>query len=47
MHWEKIHLIIGSKNVMKEQFEDLNKQDIPVRLARFRQKNGKEGGNVI
>jgi hypothetical protein len=42
MHWEKIPIIINGKNVMKEQLDDCNKLDIPIRLVRARQKDGKE-----
>jgi hypothetical protein len=41
MHWEKIPLSLGGKDVLKEQIDNLD-NDIPVRLVRFRQKDGKE-----
>jgi hypothetical protein len=40
MHWEKIPLTIGGKNVLKEQIDSLDK-DIP-RMVRARQPDGSE-----
>jgi hypothetical protein len=42
MHWEKVPIIIGGKDVLKEQLAEANRQDIPLRLVRLRQKDGKE-----
>jgi hypothetical protein len=42
MHWEKIPIIIGGKDVLKEELAKANKQDIPLRIIRFRQHDGKE-----
>jgi hypothetical protein len=41
MHWEKIPLDTVGKNVSKEEIDKLDK-DIPVRMVRLRQKDGKE-----
>jgi hypothetical protein len=41
VHWEKIPLEIGGKNVLREEIDKLGK-DIPVRFVRARQKDGKE-----
>jgi hypothetical protein len=42
MHWEKVSIMIGGKNVLKEQLDELNRHDISIRLVRARQKDGKE-----
>jgi hypothetical protein len=42
MHWEKVPIMIGGKDVLKEQLAEANRQDIPLRLVRLRQKDGKE-----
>jgi hypothetical protein len=42
LHWEKIPGQ-SDKDVLKKQLEEANKDDIPVRLVRARQKDGKEG----
>jgi hypothetical protein len=41
MHWEKIPLETGDKNILKEEIDKLDK-DIPLRMVRLRQKDGKE-----
>jgi hypothetical protein len=41
MHWGKILLSIGGKDVLKEQIDNLDK-DTPIRLVRFGQKDAKE-----
>jgi hypothetical protein len=42
MHWEKIPWSVADREVWRKQVEEANKQDIPVRLVRLRQKDGKE-----
>jgi len=42
MRWEEVPIMIGGKNVLKEQLDELNKNDVPIRLVRARQKDGKE-----
>jgi hypothetical protein len=42
MHWEKIPWKINGKDVLKEQLDEANRQDIPLRLVRLKQKDGKE-----
>jgi hypothetical protein len=42
IHWEKIPWSVAGREVWKTQIEEANKQDIPVRLVRARQKDGKE-----
>jgi hypothetical protein len=42
MHWEKIPWSVAGREVWRKQVEEANKQDIPVRLVRARQKDGKE-----
>ena len=42
MHWEKVPIIIGGKEVLKEELAEANRQDIPLRAVRFRQRDGKE-----
>ena len=44
MHWEKIPWSIAGREVWRKQVEEATKQDIPVRLVRARQKDGKEVG---
>jgi hypothetical protein len=41
MHWEKIPLMEGGKKVLWEHIDALDK-DIPVRVVRLRQKDGRE-----
>jgi hypothetical protein len=42
MHWEKVPMYIDGKRVIEDQLDELARQDIPVRLVRARQKDGKE-----
>jgi hypothetical protein len=42
MHWEKILLSVAGREVWRKQVEEAHKQDIPFRLVRARQKDGKE-----
>jgi hypothetical protein len=42
MHWEKIPWSVAGREAWRTQVEEANKQDIPVRLMRVRQKDGKE-----
>jgi hypothetical protein len=42
MHWEKVPWSISGRDVWRKQVEEAHKNDIPVRLVRARQKDGKE-----
>jgi hypothetical protein len=42
MHWEKVPIIIGGKEVLKEELAEANRQDIPLRIVRCKKLDGKE-----
>ena len=42
MHWEKVPITIGGKDVLKEELAEANKQDVPLRIVRLKQRDGKE-----
>jgi hypothetical protein len=42
MHWEKIPRLVAGREVWRKQIEEAHRRNIPVRLVRARQKNGKQ-----